>query len=169
MQFPFVNSCVQPQAGYWIDRLIRPIAQPRMLRRPSDTRAGFLGAPPARAAHGRRRRFLAYGTLNVAITNACLQLLLLIAPIGLATLCSQLVNFSLGYVLYGRSVFRVALGRRSAAAYGLVTALLWGLNWGGILLLSVAGLGRNLAALLMVPILPLISYGLQRRYVFRQE
>lgn len=37
---------------------------------------------------------------------------------------------------------------------------------GGIGLLSGAGLQRNLAALLLVPVLPLISYGLQKRFVF---
>jgi hypothetical protein len=59
------------------------------------------------------------------------------------------------------------LGRRSAAAYGLVSALVWGVNWGGIRLLSGEGVNRNLAALLLVPVLPLISYGLQKRFVFR--
>ncbi|MBD2550361.1 GtrA family protein [Microcystis elabens FACHB-917] len=122
---------------------------------------------PPSAPVGRRRRFLLFGAVNVAITNACLQLLLSLAPIGLATFCSQVVNFSLGYVLYGKGVFRVdRMGRRSAAAYGLVSILLWGVNWGGIALLSGLGLSSKLAALLLVPILPLISYALQLRFVF---
>ena len=119
---------------------------------------------------GRRRRFLLCGGINVAITNLCLQLLLTIAPIGLATFCSQLVNLGLGYVLYGKAVFRVArLGGRSAAAFGLVSALLWGLNWGAIALLCRFGMQRNLAALVPVPILPVISYVLQARFVFAQR
>ena len=126
-------------------------------------------APAAASAPlGRKRRFLLYGGLNVLITNAALQLLLPLLPIGLATLLSQLINFGLGYVLYGKGVFRVdRLGRRSAAAYGLVSALVWGVNWGGIRLLSGEGVNRNLAALLLVPVLPLISYSLQKRFVFR--
>jgi putative flippase GtrA len=117
---------------------------------------------------GRKRRFLLYGGLNVLITNAALQLLLPLLPIGLATLLSQLINFGLGYVLYGKGVFRVdRLGRRSAAAYGLVSALVWGVNWGGIRLLSGEGVNRNLAALLLVPVLPVISFSLQKRFVFR--
>lgn len=120
------------------------------------------------APAGRKRRFLLFGGLNVLITNAALQLLLPLLPIGLATLVSQLINFGLGYVLYGKGVFRVdRLGQRSAAAYALVSALVWGVNWAGIGLLSGAGLQRNLAALLLVPVLPLISYGLQKRFVFR--
>lgn len=68
-----------------------------------------------------------FGGLNVLITNAALQLLLPLLPIGLATLVSQLINFGLGYVLYGKWVFRVdRLGQRSAAAYALVSALVWG-------------------------------------------
>lgn len=126
-------------------------------------------APAAASAPlGRKRRFLLYGGLNVLITNAALQLLLPLLPIGLATLLSQLINFGLGYVLYGKGVFRVdRLGRRSAAAYGLVSALVWGVNWGGIRLLSGEGVNRNLAALLLVPVLPVISFGLQKRFVFR--
>lgn len=126
-------------------------------------------APAAASAPlGRKRRFLLYGGLNVLITNAALQLLLPLLPIGLATLLSQLINFGLGYVLYGKGVFRVdRLGRRSAAAYGLVSALVWGVNWGGIRLLSGEGVNRNLAALLLVPVLPVISFSLQKRFVFR--
>lgn len=129
-----------------------------------------LAAAPAAASAplGRKRRFLLYGGLNVLITNAALQLLLPLLPIGLATLLSQLINFGLGYVLYGKGVFRVdRLGRRSAAAYGLVSALVWGVNWGGIRLLSGEGVNRNLAALLLVPVLPVISFSLQKRFVFR--
>jgi len=128
------------------------------------------GSAPAAASAplGRKRRFLLYGGLNVLITNAALQLLLPLLPIGLATLLSQLINFGLGYVLYGKGVFRVdRLGRRSAAAYGLVSALVWGVNWGGIRLLSGEGVNRNLAALLLVPVLPVISFSLQKRFVFR--
>jgi len=126
-------------------------------------------APAAASAPlGRKRRFLLYGGLNVLITNAALQLLLPWLPIGLATFLSQLINFGLGYVLYGKGVFRVdRLGRRSAAAYGLVSALVWGVNWGGIRLLSGEGVNRNLAALLLVPVLPVISFSLQKRFVFR--
>ena len=127
-----------------------------------------MAASTAPAVAGRKRRFLLFGCLNVAVTNTALQLLLRVVPIGLATFLSQLINGALGYVLYGKGVFRVdRLGRRSAAAYALVSALVWGVNWGGIRLLSSEGINRNLAALLLVPILPVISYGLQRRFVFR--
>jgi putative flippase GtrA len=116
---------------------------------------------------GRKRRFLLFGSLNVVVTNACLQALLRIVPIGVATLFSQLINLVLGFVLYGKYVFRVnRLRRRSAVLYAIVSALIWVINWGGILLLVHHGIQRNLAALVMMPLLPWISYGLQRHFVF---
>lgn len=117
---------------------------------------------------GRKRRFLLYGVLNVALTNAVLQVLLRLLPIGLATLLSQLLNVGLGYVLYGKKVFRVERFRaRSAVAYGAMAVGLWLMNWAGIQQLSGWGLSRGMAALLMIPVLAMLSYGLQKTVVFR--
>ena len=118
---------------------------------------------------GRKRRFLGYGALNVLVTNLVLQLLLLVAGTGLATLLSQVVNVSLGFVLYGKRVFRVErLQKRSAASYLLMAVLLWWGNWAGISALSGWGVSRNLAALLLIPVLAAASYTLQKLVVFRQ-
>lgn len=119
--------------------------------------------------HGRKRRFLGYGTLNVLITNLVLQLLLLVAGTGLATLLSQVVNVSLGFLLYGKKVFRVEkLQKRSAFSYLVLALLLWWANWAGIQALASLGLSRNLAALLLIPVLAAVSYSLQKLVVFRQ-
>jgi hypothetical protein len=119
---------------------------------------------------GRKRRFLFYGLLNVALTNALLQLFLRLLPIGLATLLSQLLNVGLGYVLYGKKVFRVRrFHAASAAAYGFMAVGLWLINWAGIHQLSQWGMGRGVAALLLIPVLALISYGVQKTLVFRPE
>jgi len=116
---------------------------------------------------GRKRRFLGYGALNVLVTNLVLQGLLLVAGTGLATLLSQSVNVSLGFVLYGKKVFRVdRLQKRSAASYLLMAVLLWWANWAGISGLSGVGLSPNLAALLLVPVLAAMSYTLQKLVVF---
>jgi len=118
---------------------------------------------------GRKRRFLLYGTLNVGVTNLLLQLLLWFhLATGLATLLSQLLNVGLGYVLYGTQVFEApSLGRRSAATYGLLALLLWWCNWGGIQGLAAMGWPRNWAALVLVPVLAVISYLAQKTVVFR--
>lgn len=108
-----------------------------------------------------------FGIANVLITNLVLQLALLLMPISLATLLSQSVNVSLGFVLYGRYVFRVQrLRKRSAWRYLLLAMLLWWSNWLGINLIAGVGVTRNLAAVLMVPLLAILSYVAQKRLVF---
>ena len=119
---------------------------------------------------GRKRRFLAYGLLNVLLTNLFLQILLLVAGTGVATLLSQLLNVSVGFGLYGKRVFRVErLQHGSALRYALLALMLWWANWAGIIGLTGLGVSRNLAALLLVPVLAAISYVAQKRLVFRQE
>ena len=116
---------------------------------------------------GRKRRFLGYGALNVLVTNLVLQGLLLVAGTGLATLLSQSVNVSLGFVLYGKKVFRVdRLQKRSAASYLLMAVLLWWVNWAGITQLGQLGIPKNISALSLIPVLAFISYFLQKRIVF---
>ncbi|MFZ9174335.1 GtrA family protein [Vulcanococcus sp.] len=118
---------------------------------------------------GRKRRFLGYGALNVLVTNLVLQGLLLVAGTGLATLLSQSVNVALGFVLYGKKVFRVErLQKRSALSYLVMALLLWWCNWAGITALAGSGLSRNLAALLLIPVLAAVSYVVQKLVVFRQ-
>lgn len=120
---------------------------------------------------GRKRRFLAFGLLNIAITNVLLQLLLTSnLATGLATLLSQLLNVGLGYVLYGTQVFRVErLGQRSAVAYGGLALLLWCGNWAGITGLAQFGWSRRLAALALIPVLATCSYLAQKHLVFPQR
>ncbi len=124
---------------------------------------------PPIASSGRKRRFLVYGALNVGVTNLLLQgMLWLHLATGLATLLSQLLNVGLGYVVYGTRVFQVTrLGRRSATAYGVLAVLLWCCNWGGIQGLAAMGWPRNWAALVLVPVLAVISYLAQKTMVFR--
>ena len=118
---------------------------------------------------GRKRRFLGYGALNVLATNLVLQGLLLVLGTGLATFLSQLLNVALGFVLYGKRVFRVdRLQKRSAIFYALMALGLWWCNWAGISLLAGWGLSRNLAALLLIPVLAALSYTVQKLVVFRQ-
>lgn len=124
----------------------------------------------AASQRGQKRRFLAFGLLNVAITNCLLQALLAInLATGLATLLSQICNVAFGYVLYGTKVFRVQrLQRRSAAAYGLLALLLWWANWASIHALAHLGWSRQLAALTLITPLAAVSYGAQKWLVFAE-
>ena len=118
---------------------------------------------------GRKRRFLGYGALNVLATNVALQGLLLVMGTGLATFLSQLLNVGLGFVLYGKRVFRVErLQKRSALSYALMALFLWWCNWAGIDWLAGLGLTRNLAALILIPVLAALSYAVQKLVIFRQ-
>ena len=118
---------------------------------------------------GRKRRFLGYGALNVLATNLVLQGLLLVMGTGLATFLSQLLNVGLGFVLYGKRVFRVErLKKRSALSYALMALLLWWCNWAGIDWLAALGLTRNVAALMLIPVLAALSYTVQKLVIFRQ-
>jgi len=118
---------------------------------------------------GRKRRFLGYGALNVLATNVVLQGLLLVMGTGLATFLSQLLNVGLGFVLYGKRVFRVErLQKRSALSYALMALCLWWCNWAGIDWLAGLGLTRNLAALILIPVLAALSYAVQKVVIFRQ-
>jgi putative flippase GtrA len=125
-------------------------------------------SPPV---HARKRRFLAFGLLNIAITNCLLQLLLsLQISTGLATLLSQLLNFGLGYVLYATQVFRVdRLDQRSAVAFGGLALLLWWANWAGISGLAQLGWSRRFAALALIPPFAAGSYLAQKYVVFPQR
>lgn len=117
---------------------------------------------------GRKRRFLSFGALNVLLTNLLLQVLLVVVPTGIATLLSQLVNVCLGFVFYGRWVFRVErLRKRAALRYLGLALVLWWANWLGISRLAELGCSRNLAALLLVPLLAGVSYTAQKLVVFR--
>ena len=118
---------------------------------------------------GRKRRFLGYGALNVLATNLALQALLLVIGTGMATFLSQLLNVGLGFVLYGKRVFRVErLQKRSVLFYALMALLLWWCNWAGIDWLAGLGLTRNLAALMLIPLLAAFSYAVQKLVIFRQ-
>ena len=117
---------------------------------------------------GKKRLFLIFGVLNFLITNVSLQILLLIIPTLLATITSQIINFFLGFYLYGKKVFKVPdLNNEFFKRYLLLAIILWLLNFGSIQSLFYFGLNKNFVALLMIPPLVVISYLTQKFYVFK--
>lgn len=119
---------------------------------------------------GRKRRFGIAGLVNILLTNLILQVLLLIPalPASVCTLISQAWNGAMGYIIYGKWVFRASGLRegRSVLRYSLTQGLLWFLNWGIISVGVSAGVNRNITALLGVPILAVISYTIQKYWIF---
>jgi len=125
-----------------------------------------------RKNHGRKRRFGIAGILNVAATNLVLQLLLAsgTTSIFLATLISQGVNTSLGYLIYGKIVFQAKelRSKRPILKYLFLMAAIWLLNTSMIEAGAKSGLNRNITAAAIIPALAIASYTAQKSWVFRQ-
>jgi len=116
---------------------------------------------------GRKRLFLFYGIINFFITNLVLHLLLLVIPIFLATIASQITNLIIGFYLYGKKVFKMKnLTYQEFRKYILLASFNWTLNYVSIRLMYENGINKNLAAIFTIPFLVLISYSFQRKYIF---
>tara|TARA_Y100000739_G_scaffold212354_1_gene204436 strand:+ start:148 stop:534 length:387 start_codon:yes stop_codon:yes gene_type:complete len=117
---------------------------------------------------GEKKLFLVFGILNFLITNIALQMSLLILPIYLATIISQVINFSLGFYLYGEKVFKVKrITLKIFCKYLMLALILWYLNCILISTLFNYGLNKNIAAIIIIPLLVIISYTVQNKYVFK--
>ena len=113
-------------------------------------------------------RFIIFGIFNVFLSNLLLQILLIYLSSFTATFYSQIVNFLLGYYLYGIKVFRLKnLGIKNFIKYLLLVICLWNLNWILIEFFYSFDISRNIAALVIVPFLALISYISQKYIVFK--
>ena len=116
---------------------------------------------------GRKRLFLFYGITNFLITNSVLHLLLLVIPIFLATITSQITNLIIGFYLYGKKVFKIKkLSYKDFNKYILLASFNWTLNYVSIRLMYENGINKNFAAIFTIPFLVLISYFFQRKYIF---
>ena len=103
---------------------------------------------------GRKRLFLIYGIANFLITNSVLHLLLLVIPILVATIVSQLINLIIGFYLYGKRVFKMdILTYREFSKYILLVSFNWTLNYVSIRFMYENGINKNLAAIFTIPFL----------------
>ena len=117
---------------------------------------------------GEKRLFLLIGIINFLITNTVLQISLLILPTVLATVLSQVVNFLIGYNLYGKKVFKLdILNKLNFKKYLFLATFLWISNFLLIQSLYYIGFNKNLVAFLIIPLLVAISYLSQKYYVFK--
>lgn len=115
-----------------------------------------------------KRLFLVFGVINFLITNITLQILLLFLPTLFATVLSQLVNFLIGYYLYGKKVFNIAkLNSFIFRKYLILSVILWLLNFGFIELFFYYGMNKNLSAIIIIPFLVSLSYLSQKYLIFR--
>lgn len=114
-------------------------------------------------------RFIFFGILNVFLSNLILQILLQHTSSVIATFFSQLINFLIGYYLYGKKVFRLKKLRiENFIKYSLLVIFLWNINWIIIEFFYSFGFTKSIIALVIVPFLALISYISQKFIVFKQ-
>ena len=120
-------------------------------------------------SNGEKRLFLFFGGFNFLITNLVLQINLLIMPIILATILSQFINLIIGYYFYGKKVFKLkSLSNLIFKKYSLLAFSLSILNFSLIHYLSYLGINKNLSAIYVIPLLVLISYLVQKMFVFKK-
>ena len=117
------------------------------------------------------KNFLLLGSINFIITNIFLQLFLLKLTIITATFLSQIINISLGYFLYSYFVFKVQKNSYGTIFKYLILAFfLWQLN--SLLILKISTnflISKNIAALLIIPLLTILSFLSQKYFIFKKN
>ena len=116
-------------------------------------------------------RFLIYGTINTLTTNIILQFFLLISSVPIATFISQGSNLLIGFFLYGKRVFKIkVLSKNKLLIYLLLAIVSWQINTFLILFLSSKiDLSKNLSAILILPMLAVWSYLMQKIFIFNEN
>ena len=115
-----------------------------------------------------KKLFVFFGFLNFLITNAALQISLLFTPILFSTILSQMINFLIGYYLYGKKVFKLnKLTNLVFRKYFLLSFIIWILNFSIIRTFFHLGINKNITALFIIPLLVAISYFFQKYFVFK--
>ncbi len=116
-------------------------------------------------------KFLLLGFLNFLVTNIVLQIMLIFYAIPLATFVSQVVNLIIGYVLYGKFVFGVKRSNYSFFVKYLFLAFLsWQINSLSIIILfNKFFISKKISALIMIPVVTIFSFSVQKYYVFAKK
>ncbi len=112
-------------------------------------------------------RFIFFGAFNIIFTNLILQVLLFLIPTIIAAFASQLFNFTFGFYFYGKKVFGIkSLKKSFFIRYLFLNILIWNLNWILINTINFYNISKNIASLIVIPLLALISFGFQKSFVF---
>ena len=111
--------------------------------------------------------FIFYGSINFFLTNLILQINILFLPTVMATFISQVFNLNFGFYSYGIKVFKVkCLSKNRYFRYIFLHIFLWNINWLLIDFINSYNVSKNLAALIVLPFLAVISYLYQKKIVF---
>ena len=114
------------------------------------------------------KKFLITGTLIVIAGNILLQILLRLTNTLVATFLAQLISSIMGYITYGRVVFPGScLTVNKGLKFYILGNILWVINSSGISIMEILGISKYIGAVLMIPILAIISFILQKRYIYK--
>ena len=115
-----------------------------------------------------KKKFIFWGICNVFLTNTILHILLIYTEIIISTLISQVFNIVFGYLIYSKKVFnKKKLTYKNFFFFIILAFFNWNLNWIFISKLNNLGFSKNFAAIIIAPLLALISYYIQKYLVFR--
>ena len=118
-----------------------------------------------------KRKFLVAGILNLLLTNFFLQTLLILDlfNISISTLFSQIVNMVIGYLIYSKFIFKLKNVRNInfVKKYLMLMIFLWLINAFGIKAGSYLGISTSFSALILIPILAILSFLGQKFWVFK--
>ena len=118
----------------------------------------------------KKQLFIFYGLINTIFTNLLLQILLIFLSTVFSTFISQIFNLNFGYYLYTKKVFKVKIIKRNQFInYSIMNFLIWNINWFFIDIINKIGFSKNLAALLIIPLLALVSYLCQNYIIFKRK
>ena len=114
--------------------------------------------------------FLILGFCNFLITNLILQFFLIFTPVLISTFIGQLANLVLGYIFFGKFIFKANIeDKKYILKYSLLALFSWQINsFCIIFLLNFYSLGKNISALIMIIPLASFSFILQKYFIFRK-
>lgn len=95
--------------------------------------------------------------------------MLLLFETYIATLISQVANTIIGFYLYGKKVFKYKnYTKLTGIKYFLLSLSTWVINWTGIEFITTFTINKNISAIIIIPLLVIISYIFQKQFVFRK-
>ncbi len=116
----------------------------------------------------KKKRFLLTAFFVWGISQITLQIFILYFPTILATSFSQIIYIVLGFHLYSSKVFKIKKRNNyHIQRFLMMSLILWFINFYGINFLNILIVNKNICATLMIPILAISSFSMQKYLIFK--
>lgn len=114
------------------------------------------------------KKFIINAIIVWGISQLVLQIFLILFNISIATIISSLLYIIMGFKFYGNNVFNMQkYSNFSFIKFLILTIFLWLGNFYGIHFLNSIFNNKNFSAILMVPLLAVTSFFMQKNFVFK--